>query len=72
MQLMKVINEYVDQEVAEVLKLKEKCEELEKEQEELKFFSKVIGNFNLQNHQTEHFLEVSQNHQPYFQPLDSS
>ena len=34
--LMKVINEYVDQEVAEVLRLKEKCEELEKEQEELK------------------------------------
>ena len=36
MKLMKVINEYVDQEVAEVLRLKEKCEELEKEQEELK------------------------------------
>ena len=36
MQLMKVINEYVDQEVAEVLRLKEKCEELENERDQLR------------------------------------
>ena len=35
MKLMKVINEYVDQEVAEVLRLKEKCEELEIEKDQL-------------------------------------
>ena len=34
--LMKVINEYVDQEVAEVLRLKEKCEELENERDQLR------------------------------------
>ena len=36
MKLMKVINEYVDQEVAEVLRLKEKCEELENERDQLR------------------------------------
>ena len=35
MNLMKVFNEYVDQEVEEVLRLKKECKKLEKEKDQL-------------------------------------